>query len=269
MTLMMWNLIEGCRQQSRARLVVAGLLWGIAILTRAVCFAYGPAVVVWLFLVMPHVRARMTAIAAVAIPCALVMAPWSIRTSYVHGRFVPLSTQAGLQLFISNNPLSTGVMAIDQEMTEMQLVPQFSWEPNEAIRDKRYQREAVKFIRENPGRFLQLCFIRFTEFWKIYSPRVPLVSSLAVIASFGLAIPFFLIQAIRKSWRPEPEMLFVMFILSQTMLHMVFGAIARYRISIEPAILAMAFCGVMWLVARGGNTDNAPSSILQSSRNLS
>jgi 4-amino-4-deoxy-L-arabinose transferase-like glycosyltransferase len=247
--LITWMLIEGHRHQSLSWIVGAGLLWGAATLTRAGTLMYAPAIVLWLLLMMPDWKMRLASIVAVTISFAVVLAPWSIRNAYVHGKFVPLSTQGGVQLYISNNPEATGVMVIDQayvDQTRAQRYPNFS----EAERDELFQAEAVKFIGENPRRFVELCLIRFVQLWKLYSARVPLSNSLVMIASFGIALPFFLIQVIRCGWRRRPEMLFLLIILCHTGLHMVYGSIVRYRIPIEPLVVVMAISGFSWTLSR-------------------
>lgn len=251
-TLMVWMLIEGNRRQSLLWIVGAGLFWGTATLTRAVSLIDGPAIVLWLLLITPGWKSRLAAVAAVTIPFACVLAPWSIRNAYLHSRFVLISTQGGVVLYISNNPEATGILAIDQaygDESSAQRYPKDEY-PNEVARDDLLKAQAIKFIRENPRRFAQLCFIRFVQFWKLYSPRVPVSNSLAVIASFGVALPFFLIQAFRRGWRRGPEMLFLLIILCQTGLHMVYGSIVRYRVPIEPLIIVMGITGFCWMFGR-------------------
>jgi hypothetical protein len=67
-----------------------------------------------------------------------------------------------------------------------------------------------------------------------------------VIFSFGIALPFFLVQVIRSAWRRGPEMLLFLIILCHTGLHMVYGSIVRYRIPIEPLVMVMAITGFCW-----------------------
>jgi 4-amino-4-deoxy-L-arabinose transferase-like glycosyltransferase len=263
-TLMVWMLIEGSRRNSLSWIVAAGIVWGAATLTRAGCLIYAPAIVLWLLLMMPDWKRRMAAVAAATIAFVCILAPWSIRNTYVHGRFVPLSTQGGIQLYMFNNPDATGILAIDQAhivRAERYRKEQY---PNEAVRDDLFRRDAVKFIRQNPRRFAELCLIHLGQFWKLYSPRVPLLNSLVVMASFGLALPFFLIQVFRQGWRRGPDLLFLLIILSHVALHTVYGAIVRYRITIEPLIVAMAVTGFYWTFARfqlwrGMSTSNAYS----------
>ena len=248
-TLMVRILIEGYRRQSLLWIAGAGVLWGTATITRAGSLMYAPALILWSLLIMPGCKKRLGAVFALTIPFLCILGPWSIRNTYVHGKFVPVSTQGGIQLYISNNPHATGVMVLDQayvDRTRAQRFVNFS----EADRDKLFQKEAIEFIRANPFRFFELCLIRVVELWKLYSPRVPLSHSLVVIGSFGVVLPFFLLQVIRRGWRRGPEMLLTLIILSHTGLHMVYGSIVRYRIPVEPLVIAMAISGLCWIWGR-------------------
>ena len=248
-TLMVWMFIEGYRRQSLLWIAGAGVLWGTATITRAGSLMYAPALILWSLLIMPGCKKRLGAVFALTVPFLCILAPWSIRNTYVHGKFVPVSTQGGIQLYISNNPHATGVMVLDQAYVDRTRAQRFV-NFREADRDKLFQKEAIEFIRANPFRFFELCLIRVVELWKLYSPRVPLSNSLVVIGSFGVALPFFLLQLIRRGWRRGPEMLLTLIILSHTGLHMVYGSIVRYRITIEPLVIAMAISGLCWIWRR-------------------
>ena len=112
--------------------------------------------------------------ATVMISAAVLVARWSIRNTYVHGTFVLTSTQGGSEFNKGNNPIATGILAYDHDYFSENLEPRYPRE--EYVRGETEQSvsaDAVNFIGENPGRFIELCFIRFTELWKLYSPRVP------------------------------------------------------------------------------------------------
>jgi 4-amino-4-deoxy-L-arabinose transferase-like glycosyltransferase len=243
-TLITWMLIEAHRRRSLSYIAGAGVLWGAVTLMRAGSLTYAPGIVLWLLLVMDDWKRRVAAIVAVTVPFVCMVAPWIIRNVEVHGRWV-FSTQGGIQLYISNNPETTGILAIDQTRVDSTRAESYR-NASEAVRDGLFQAEALAFIREHPSRFVELCFTHFVEFWKLYSPRVPLLNSLVVIASFGVALPFFLIQMIRRGWRRGPEMLFLLLILCHTALYTVYGSILRYRIPIEPLIIVMAITGYCW-----------------------
>jgi 4-amino-4-deoxy-L-arabinose transferase-like glycosyltransferase len=250
--LMVWMLIEGYRRQSLLWIAGAGILWGTATLTRAVCLVYAPGIVLWLLLIMPSWKRRLAAVVATIVPCACILAPWSMRNTHVYGTFVLISSFEGRELYRANNPEATGIDAFDDRRFHEILGQHYPEEqyPDEVVRSKLLQAEAIKFIRENPWRFAQLCFLRFIQFWKLYSPRVPLSYSLVMIASFGVALPFFLMQVLRLGWRRGPEMLFLFIILCHTGFHTVYSTNVRYRITIEPLIIIMAITGFCWTLDR-------------------
>lgn len=241
-----WLLIEGWRRDSLRWFVAGGLVWACGALARPTNLAFVPAVVFWALVVMPNWRRRAAAGAAVCLSFACAIAPWCIRNSLALEHPLLLSTQGGIALWIGNNPASTGILGPDFRYYMEEGHRRFSVQeyPNPLERSAAYKAEAVKFIREDPVRFLRLCAIKFLQLWKVYSPRVSLVQSLMMIASFGLAMAFFLLQAAKCGWRRRPEMLLLLMIACQTAVHTIFTAIVRYRIPVEPLVLVMAMAGL-------------------------
>jgi 4-amino-4-deoxy-L-arabinose transferase-like glycosyltransferase len=249
--LVVWSLVKGYREQKLSWFVISGLLWGLATLTRPVALSYGPGIALWLLMVMPNWKKRFVTISVVMIAMACVLAPWFFRNGQVQGRLILTSTQAGVELFKANNPEATGILAIDHDWFDKTLTRRYPEEryPNEAVRSEMFRADAVKFILNNPSRFAELGTIRFGQLWKVYSPRVSFTYSLALIATFGVALPFFLIQVIRRGWKRGPEMLFLLIILCHTAAHIVFTANIRYRIPVEPLVIVLAIQGLCWSVA--------------------
>jgi hypothetical protein len=265
-----WSLIEGWRRNSLPRFALAGLIGGAGVLFRATGLALLPGVVLWTLLVMPG-RRRFGAAALVCVTAAVVIAPWAVRNTIVQGEFVPISTQGGIELGIANNPRATGILNYDFDLFERELSavhPRDSF-ASEAQRSERYQEDAVAFIRDNPGRFLRLCAVRLGELWKVYSPRVPLWQSLLTMCSFGIALPLAALQIARRGWRRGPTMLIVILIASHSAVHAVFTSVIRYRIAIEPLVLALAAAGFVWLVDRRAGSVGEPGVERSSRRALS
>lgn len=72
---------------------------------------------------------------------ALLIAPWSIRNTLVFGQFVTISTNGGANLWMGNNPNSTGeYMDLPAEVSGM----------NEAQRDNYLKSVAIAHIKEKP-----------------------------------------------------------------------------------------------------------------------
>lgn len=250
--LLAWALVDAWRRNSLSRFALAGIIGGAGALLRPTGIALVPGVVLWILLVVPGRRRRVAASALVCGGLICAVAPWAVRNTMVQGEFVPISTQGGIELYIANNPRSTGIMNHDFGLYRTELFRVYPRDrfATEARRSRRYQDDAVAFIRANPDRFLRLCVVRLGQFWKVYSPRVPLWQSLLTIASFGLALPFAALHVARRGWRRDPAMLLVIMIASQSAVHAVFTSVIRYRILIEPLVLALAAAGFVWLLDR-------------------
>lgn len=254
-----WALVEGWRRNSLGRFALAGFIGGAGVIFRSTGLALLPGVVLWILLVMPRWRRRFAASAVVCAGLACVLAPLTMRNTLAQGEFVLLSTQGGTDLYSSNNPGATGVLTHDFRLYRdegSKLYPRESF-PSEARRSARYMKDAVAFIRGNPGRFLRLCAVRLGEFWKLYSPRVPVWQSLLTIFSLGLALPFAVLHVARRGWRRGAEMLCVILIACQSGVHTIYWSVIRYRIPIEPLVLALAAAGLIWLFDRRSPASSA------------
>jgi 4-amino-4-deoxy-L-arabinose transferase-like glycosyltransferase len=250
--LLAWALVGGWRRNSLGWFALAGFIGGAGVLFRSTGLALLPGVVLWVFLVLPGWRRRFAASVLACVGFACVLAPWTIRNTLVQGEFVLISTQGGPDLYCSNNPRATGILSHDFRLFRdegTRIYPRDLF-PNEARRSRRYAEDAMAFIRENPGRFLRLSAVRLGELWKLYSPRVPLWQNLLTIGSFGLALPFAVLHVARRGWRRGAAMLFVILIASQSAVHIVFWSVIRYRMPIEPLVLALAAAGFAWLFDR-------------------
>jgi 4-amino-4-deoxy-L-arabinose transferase-like glycosyltransferase len=103
---------------SRPRILVAGVLFGLASLTRAHGLLL--PLVVALFgrdRVWPIGRELARSVALLYLGLALAMTPWWVRNAYAFGAFVPVSTNGGVNLWIGNNPSADGGYRFDDAVT--------------------------------------------------------------------------------------------------------------------------------------------------------
>lgn len=131
-------------------------IWGRAALAGSVLAAasYVRPTAILLPLVLMFIRYTTTrrvietvkATVVMFLVIALLVAPWSIRNTQAFGQFVTISTNGGANLWMGNNPASTGeYMDLPPEVVNM----------NEAQRDKHLKSLAVAHIKENPVLFVR------------------------------------------------------------------------------------------------------------------
>jgi hypothetical protein len=132
----------------------SGALTGLGVLLRAALTTFLPLVVLW----MAFRRGMRPAILFV-LGVAVVVTPWTVRNYRHHGRFVIVASEGGVTFWTGNNPLARGEgdMAANPELKEANAAlrarhPTLNEEQMEPV----YYREALSWIRTNPGAWLAL-----------------------------------------------------------------------------------------------------------------
>lgn len=144
---------------------LAGLLFGLACLTKGVYLISLPAILLWLYLRAEKKTAARTLLTFTA--CTfLAIAPWTARNYRVHKGFVLITAHEGGSLFLGHNPYAKGGADFDYIST-----PYGSWErdPSLSLKQKAdiAQRLGREFIRNNPGREAQLFFLKLSKYWSL------------------------------------------------------------------------------------------------------
>jgi 4-amino-4-deoxy-L-arabinose transferase-like glycosyltransferase len=139
--------------------IPAGLVLGLAALTRSVVSTFVPLAALWLWWTA---RSRSfsraatkvaTTNAAILVLCFfLVTVPWSIRNTILHGRFTWIESALGYQMYLGYHPQSTGTFQYGISLDLMPIL-------DDSARDERGMQAVWAFVRANPGRvpYLMLC----------------------------------------------------------------------------------------------------------------
>ncbi|HYN01846.1 MAG TPA: glycosyltransferase family 39 protein, partial [Vicinamibacteria bacterium] len=170
--LLLWGAIErtlaAAARGSRGTAAVAGLLWGLATLTRELSLYLVPIVVLWM--VWPRAgaggppRARtirdltpaMGRAAVLVLATVLTVAPWTIRNAIVLRTFIPVSTMGGLNLWQGNTTL-----------THLQIYEVLATKGG-AVEQDRYCREMARetIAARQPTWIFEKLGEQMPEFWK-------------------------------------------------------------------------------------------------------
>jgi hypothetical protein len=226
-------LVRGC---------VAGLLTGAAALTRPAMLFFLPLAALWLVLSRRYAIAAMLAAAAF-----LIIVPWTVRNADVYGRFVLIASEGGVTFWTGNHPLAIGEgdLAANPRIKQDELAfrgahPGLSPEQLEPL----YYRDALAFIRQHPGRWLQLLARKAFYLVIPAGPSYALHSTAYQAAS---AVPYLILLPFaaaggRRLWRGagRPVALFLL-AGSAVLVCLVFFPQERFRIPvIDPTLIVCA-----------------------------
>jgi hypothetical protein len=156
---------------------------------------------------------------------------------------LPFTTSASWNLYLGNNPSNTrGGIDWSVDVDPDKVAEIFRAGDELAVSDA-FSREAKTFMKENPKAVLRLSLIKFVRFWNVFfnakefaSPLYNLVS----LGSYGVMLLFALISTLVnwRRWRRFAPIFALVAIF--TLLHMVVIASLRYRLPLEPFLIALA-----------------------------
>jgi len=248
------------RSRSRgvfARAAAAGLLSGLAILTRPVMLFFILLAVAWFAR-----RRQLRAAGAFLLGCAVLVGPWTARNWRDTGRFVLVASEGGITFWTGNNPLARGEgdLAANPTIKEASLEirrrhPGLDSDALEPI----YYREAFRYIAAHPFEWAWLVARKFFYLWVPIGPSYTLHSARyfwASIASYGLLLPAALAGVVALG-RPTPVSL-ALLAGSTVAASLVFFPQERFRIPVlDPAMIVYA---AAWAGSLAGRRSPGPAA---------
>ncbi|MEM6730579.1 MAG: glycosyltransferase family 39 protein, partial [Myxococcota bacterium] len=156
---------------------VAGGVFGAACLSKALYLAYLPVILVWAARRWGRSsRWALRPLGVAFLVTALVIAPWTLRNWAVFGAPVLISSNSGWNLYAGNNPRATGSSYASYGKTMQSTL---SAETVQALRalddvekDALFRREALAWMRDNPGEFAALIPRKLRALWW-FDPETP------------------------------------------------------------------------------------------------
>jgi hypothetical protein len=254
-TVLLWwgfeRLVAADARASLGTAIVAGLLFGLAILARETVLYFLPIAALWLAWRRPGGGRRGAALLVAAI---LAVAPWTVRNWIVYGAFVPVSTAGALNLWQGNARISR------QEVYDRY------WAVHGRIEKYRFAREkGVEAIRDRqPGWFFEKLRQEMPNFWEADSQALvhvvrgaygPLPPALAVAAVVLFLLPFFaclvgLVLGLAALPLARGPLLLVLFLAYYNLIHVATHGYARYRLPAMPVAFLLA--GFAWSAVKAG-----------------
>jgi 4-amino-4-deoxy-L-arabinose transferase-like glycosyltransferase len=235
----------------------AGVVWGLSVITRPNALLFLPLLALWLW---RRPRAGLTAAAALTVGTLLPVLPITAHNTLRGGDFVLVASQAGLNLWIGNNPASDGSTAIvpgtradwwgghQDAIAQAERAEGRELRPSEV--SSHYSRRALRFALERPGAWLRLLLHKLRLFganvelgnneeprflFERFSPLAPLAH-----VGFGVLAPLALLGlwiTRRSAWARFPLW---GFLLVYSLGVVAFFVNARFRLPIVPLLCAYA-----------------------------
>jgi hypothetical protein len=259
--LLLWGAIERTlaadARGSRGTAAIAGLLWGLATLTREISLYLVPIVALWLLRPPPGDARRpgpgpggWSRAGALVLATVVTVLPWTIRNAVVFRAFIPVSTIGGLNLWQGNTTL-----------THLEIYDVLATKGGPVEQD-RYSREmARRTIAERQPRWaLEKLAGEMPEFWKAGSevldhlvgreacgplPAARLVG-IEVLVVLPYVVPFvaFLVGLARLRPRGGAGLLLLL-LAAYNAAHVVAYATTRFRLPVMPVVLLLAAAAVV------------------------
>lgn len=256
-------------RQVLVRSLALGLVLSLTVLLRQLFLLFIPVLFFWIWMANGwRINGRLvfsTLISGALVILAIV--PFTFYNYQRFERFVLLNTNAGFAFFWGNHPIygTRFIPILPPEMgSYLDLIPQELRGLDEAALDQALLAEAVKFIRQDPGRYVLLSLSRVPAFFMFWPSRdSDLISNVARAGGFGLLLPFILYGLVR-SFIPRPPVerfslrstsnLLLLFILFYTAIHLLSWALVRYRLPVDAVFViyaGLAFADLStWLGSR-------------------
>ena len=255
--LLLWGAVERTlaadARGSRRVAAVAGLLWGLATLTRELSLYLVPIAALWLL--RPRSGAAeeprafkiqdLTPAAVLVLASVLTVVPWTIRNAIVFRAFVPVSTMGGLNLWHGNSTL-----------THLEIYEVLATKGGPVEQDRYCREMAWRTIAERqPGWALEKIAEQMPEFWKAGSElldhlvgrqacgpladaalvRVELVAVLPYLVVLGL----FLVGLARVRFSAGAWLLLIL-LAAYNAAHVIAFATPRFRLPVLPVLFMVA-----------------------------
>jgi 4-amino-4-deoxy-L-arabinose transferase-like glycosyltransferase len=251
--LIFWATLAVREEQSALRWMIYGVLWAVGVLTNASLLSVFLFFIGWLVFSGPEASAgRLPRAALVVFVLALLLTPWTIRNHRALGKWLPLRSNFGVELWLGNNPAGSDVnsFALHPFQNPLEASRFKSLGEIGYMREKQY--EAIAFMRANPGTTLHLVARRAALYWFAVSDRPRFDWSAAPFYVKALFSPNLLTilfawfgAAIALRVRRPGAMLFVFALLVFPIPYYVTHALVRYRFPLDPILAILSVYGLL------------------------
>jgi 4-amino-4-deoxy-L-arabinose transferase-like glycosyltransferase len=182
----------------------------------------------------------------------LALLPWAYRNHQVTGRWIFTTLWAGPSLYDGLNPLATG----DSDMPFMETDQLAESGMTEYEINRHYNQKAWQFVIDNPGRTVQLAWIKLLRFWKPWpnAEQFQHIGYCLVVAMFFIPMVLFVMLGF---WTLRGQLWALLLtagpIVYFSLIHMVFVGSLRYRLPAEYPLCVLTAVGINTILSARRN----------------
>lgn len=254
-TFVVWALLLLRTSESFPKVLLTGIVLGVAMLQRGSLALFVPVSAVWVWLTGSQaLRIQRSVVFALGVVVAI--SPWLIRNYQVHG--VPLMTTTnGEHFWLGNAPHSLGSATLPSGELAIDQSPAAVWDAtSEMEQNEIYWQAAMDNVSADPGGFVAGIFKKFVYFWTIAPQTGVRYPGLYSIGYFAFYIPLMLFAFV-GAWRvanrdnyDTSDALWVLLLigsvfLSVSLIHSLLYFELRHRWLLEPMLAIFAAIGIL------------------------
>jgi 4-amino-4-deoxy-L-arabinose transferase-like glycosyltransferase len=256
----LWLALRFADHATWLRAIAAGILLGLAMLTRGNAVLMVALLVpwsVWQFRKTPRLIVRGLAISLVAVA---VLAPWTLRNYCVFHTLIPFETGGGdvalgsYNRIVASDPLYYGYWVYPtSELPEYRA--QIIAPNNEVVRDHVEKQLAMQWTRNHPEKWWYLVESRFRRSWTPFlQPKSPRLFRVGMLVSWSpililLALGFFP-SAIYFLRTGNPGWIIHLGVLHFVFTALIFWGSSRFRYPVEGLCILIASATLVWICQR-------------------
>lgn len=238
--------------------LLAGLLLGLATLTRSVVFLFALLAAVWAGFSGRDRRTGWRNSLLVLAGVLLLTLPWAARNTRLHGRLTFVESSLGYQMYLGYHPASTGTFDVAIASDLLTIV-------DDAERNERGLQAVAGFIRADPARAPYLMARKLGYFWGVEKRALvyfysndffgPLPAWVLILALLLVSLPLAglstlaVVGLVFDRWR-RPLALVVLLLVGYILPHMLILAEERFHLVLIPFLAVLAARGVAFLFRR-------------------
>jgi 4-amino-4-deoxy-L-arabinose transferase-like glycosyltransferase len=148
-----WLLLRAESHHSKWLILGAGISLGLAALTRSVIVGFPGLVALWYL-----TRGQRRRALYLLLPMALLITPWVVRNSLLHGQLTLIESSLGYNLYLGYHPDGTGTFEFGPSLELLTIV-------DDSERDVTGRLGAWTFIKSDPARVPGLVLWKLGHLW--------------------------------------------------------------------------------------------------------